>query len=49
MFVYFNSWEELPKLVIETDYKKRSFLLKKFIIEHENDMLNRWRVALMRL
>ena len=49
MFVYFDSWSDLANLVKTTDYEARRTTLKKFMTEHDDEMINRWKTAFIKM
>ncbi len=46
LFVYFDSWEDLVEKVKTTDYDAMRERILRFSQKHQEEMLNRWRIAI---
>jgi len=49
LFVYFNSWEELPELINKTDFDEKRRVLSQYGVKHRDDTLRKWRSLLYKL
>jgi len=45
LFVYFDKWRDLPKIIRKTDFNKVKIKSKEFMIKYEKKQLNLWRQA----
>ena len=49
IFIYYNSWADLPVILRNTNFHEKTISLKKFMVNRDNEIIEQWKATFFKL